>query len=288
MTKEKLIKITNRCILSIFVLTLFQSCSTNSEENINYDSEKLLIEQLQLDCNESYKKSESLYASIEEIKHDNSNESLALLASKQLDIVDTLDLFFREIITLSESLKWQLMSVNHDLSSINSGKPIILPSDKFYPLRPSIVDINSYEFYAIESRPTSFNTSINDLKEIIEILREAIIESVLYGKSNSELQNLNTKNNYKNYSEEFNSKELASVKSREYACGLGELRRIQQIDLELILGDNYWNSAFSNSASSPVLFSHLINLQSNILNVRNMILELITLNLQCENMKMKN
>jgi hypothetical protein len=278
-----------RLIFPAFFLILFQSCNSMEEEYIDYYSEKILIERLQLDCNNQFKKSEMTYNSIKEIKHDPANESLALIAAKQLNIADTLDISIREIISIIEEIKLQLIAEKVNGASFDIKNKVIVPYEPYFPLRPSIIDLNHYDFVSTESRSTSFKFLINDLKNRIESLRKDINQKTLkyYGKANSTNQAIITDKNFKTLFDEFNSKDLAYRKSNEYLCGEGEIRRIYQIDLELVLNRKYWEMSYSEETPTPLIFCHLISLQSNILNTRNLIFELMSLNLHCENMKMR-
>ncbi len=274
-------------IFLVLIIFILSSCSSKENNLNNFASEKSLIERLQLDTQKLFEESQKTYYSIKEIQYDYSNQSLALSANRQIKMADKIDGSISEIISLIEELKWKLIKDNNRKNSLNS-KNVIQPYEYYFPTRPSIIDINYYDFVTNELRPSTFNTSINKLKVRIELLRKEIKQKTFQYYDLPKMSNNenNTDSNIESFKYEFKFRDLAYRKTDINACGKGEVGRINQIEIELLPNKKYWESSFATHTSSSLLFCHLVNLQNNILIVRNMLFELIYFNLICEFRKM--
>ena len=281
MIKKSLIKLNVILFLTIFVIV---GCNLNTSKKNNLESEKILIERMQLDCFKQFIKSNKLKYSIEDIQYDISNPILSKFAENQINISNIIDNNIKDIFFKIEEIKSILIKQNTSISSKNDLK-ILTSQRKFNFLNPSIIDIQNVDFIEFKTKEAILKKSIIELQQKIKNIQINIFNkfSAYYGFKNED----NFTSNFNSYKAEFDSYVLTDKKANEFLCGASFKRKLDQINNELNFNKEYWHKAYSENCSSPIIFCNLINLQSDILYTRSLIFEMISQNLYCESLKIR-
>lgn len=275
--------------IPIFILTVLLGCNLNKSNKNNFESEKILIERMQLDCYKQFLKSNNLKYSIEDVQYDISNPILSKIAENQINISNKIDNNIKEIFFKIEELKISLVSKSISKSSKNNYK-IQTPLSRYNFLNPSIIDIQIIEFIDLETKEIKLKSSIIEIQQKIKNVQNIISNEFnsYYGIKSIETKNNKLSSNFNSYKTEFDSFVIQDDKSKEFLCGASFERKLIQIINELNFNKEYWSKAYSNKSSTPILFCNLINLQSDLIYTRSLIFEMITQNLYCESLKYKN
>lgn len=253
----------------ILILVLFQ-CNIGEPKNSDpySPSEINIVNHAQLNCFKQYVACEEPYAILEEIANDDRLKNLQVIAQNRIILIHEFDSLFGIIIQEIDDIKGILLQRN-TIDFFNANKTgLIKGVDTFDPLRPVVLNLNVAKKRDKASYLDYKSTEIRNLKNKIESSRDQFIKSIcLTYKLNI------TEKKYRFDLQRFNSFEdrfITLIKSEE----LGKRQSIssgkwaETLNVKLSFDEKLWQNMFSTYTALPITFCALVNLQTDILEVR--------------------
>ena len=228
MIKKSLIKLH---VISLLTITVIVGCNLNTSKKNNFESEKILIERMQLDCFKQFIKSNNLKYSIEDIQYDISNPILSKSAENQINISNVIDNNIKDLFAKIEEIKYDLITQNTSITSKNNFK-ILSSQRKFNFLNPSIIDIQNVDFIEFKTKESILKKSIIEIQQKIKNVQTNIFNKfgAYYELNNGDTKNIKLTSNFNSYKAEFDSFVLTDKKANEFLCGVSFQRKLDQIN----------------------------------------------------------